>query len=138
MASFNGATFYERGTGDRSYPTWDATMLLAIKPRPNEDSVIQEIGADVQKLALGVQVTAAELAALYDQLHESGTLIMNWETCTAFLSSISPGQQIGIGNDLYLSGLNFIFLASITPSGAFLDEGGGAFLDEGGSVFLEE
>ena len=138
MASFGGATFLERGTGDRAYPTWDATMLLAIKPRPNEDPVIQEIGADVQKLALGVQVTGAELAALYDQLHESGTLIMDWETCTAFLSSISPGQQIGIGDDLYLSVLNFIFLESLIPSTAILTESGDAILTESGDPLIME
>jgi hypothetical protein len=50
------------------------------------------------------------LAALYDKVLESGSLVMNWETVSAYLDSISPPQQVGIGNDLFFAVLNFIRL----------------------------
>lgn len=109
MASFAGITIRERPAGE-GYPTWNKAMLLAIKPRPNDDPVIQEVGEDVQKLALAVEVTGAQLASLYDQVLESGSLVMDWETVNAFLESVSPPQQIGIGNDLFLAVLNLVRL----------------------------
>jgi hypothetical protein len=109
VASFAGITIRERPNGD-GYPTWDKRDILAIKPRPNDDPIIQEIGMDVQRLALAVELTGAQLASLYDQVLESGSLVMNWETHNAFLESISPPQRIGVGNDLYLAVLNLVRL----------------------------
>jgi hypothetical protein len=109
MASFDGATFYESPSGD-GYPSWNKAMILAIKPRPNDDPVIQEVGEDIQRAAIGATCTAAQLAALYDKVLESGSLVMNWETVSAYLDSISPPQQVGIGNDLFFAVLNFIRL----------------------------
>lgn len=110
MASFAGITIRERPADGEGYATWDKRMILSTKVLPNNAPVITQIGLDVQKLALAVQVTGAQLASLYAEVLESGSLVMDWETHDAFLESISTPQQIGVGNDLFLAVLNFIRL----------------------------
>jgi hypothetical protein len=110
MASFASCSFYESPSDGTGYPSWNKAMILAVKPRPNDDPVIQEIGEDVQRAAIAITCTAAQLSALQDKVLESGSLVMNWETVNAFLDSISPPQMVGIGNDLFFATLNFIRL----------------------------
>jgi hypothetical protein len=109
MASFSGATFLESRQSD-GYPTWDKIDLLIIRARANDDPVIAVNGMDVQRVTVAAQCTAAELTALYDLVLESGSLVFDYETHTAFLESMGAAQQIGIGNDIYLTTLSFIRL----------------------------
>jgi hypothetical protein len=109
MASFNGATFGERGTGSE-FPIWDAKEILVVKERPNEAPVLQSQGEDVQRLALVVKATGVQLSALYDQVLESGSLVYGWETHNAFLESISDVSEQLAGHDVYFATLNLIRL----------------------------
>jgi hypothetical protein len=109
MASFDGATFRERPNSD-SYSTWGAASILAIKQRPNDDAVTQVVGVDVQRVTINAECTAAELAALQDKHQESGSLVVDWATDTAYLETISSPIQHGIGNDLFTVALGFIKL----------------------------
>lgn len=110
MASFDGATFRERPNGDGTYPTWGAASILAIKQRPNDDAVTQVVGVEVQRATINIECTATELAALYDKWQESGSLVVDWATDTAYLETIATPTQHGIGNDLYTTALTFIRL----------------------------
>lgn len=109
MASFAGASFLEATTGD-SYATWGSSFLFAIKQLPASNTpVVQQIGADVQRATLAILVTRTELVALYDQVLESGSLIMDWETNNAFLESVGAVARVGF-EDLYQTSLNLIRL----------------------------
>lgn len=110
MGSFNGVSFGERGNNAQTFPVWAKAMLLAVKPRPNNPPAVNEIGLDVQRLALVVRVTNAQLTDLYGQVHESGTLVFGYETCSAWLDSIDPPEEISVGRDIYFATLNLIRL----------------------------
>ena len=108
--SFDGATFLEAAQGE-GYPTWNKRDILVVKPLPAGNTpVVQEIGMDVQRLALAVIVSGTELTALYDKVLESGTLIIDWESHSAFLESIGGVTRTSVGSDLYQTTLNFIRL----------------------------
>lgn len=108
MGSFAAQTFREGKAP--SFNLWDKKYLLAIKDRPNSEPDIREIGMDVQRAAIVVRVTAAQLTALFDQVLESGSLVLGWETVNAFLESITGVQEIGAGKDTYFATLNVIRL----------------------------
>jgi hypothetical protein len=110
MASFNSATFDYRGNGGRTFSIWDATQQIAEKSRPNESSMLQDIGADVQRLAVVARCTKAELIALYDQVLSSGSLVLAWETHDAFLEGIDGAFLVVSGQDRYEATLHMIRL----------------------------
>ncbi len=108
MASFNGCHFLETPSGD-GYPAYPTSDIFALKERPNDAPVAQEIGADVQRATVGALVTGAELTALYDQVLESGSLVMDWETHNAFLAGVGETSRVGM-EDLYETSLDVIRL----------------------------
>jgi hypothetical protein len=108
--SFNGATFHFRGSGGRTFPTWDKKELITVKDRPNESAMQQDIGEDIQRAALVIRCTKAELIALYDQVLQSGSLIFPWETHDAFLESMDSASLVVTGNDRYEATLHVIRL----------------------------
>ena len=110
MASFDGAGFAERGSGGQSFPVWNKKTLLSIKPLPNGTPLVQDIGMDVQRLALIVKASGAELAALYDKVFASGSLVYGWETHDAFLESIESVVEVKGGADVYYATLNLVRL----------------------------
>lgn len=109
-ASFNGEAFRYRGSNGVTFPIWDAKQQLALKDRPNESQVIQDIGADVQRLAVVARCTLVELGALYAQVLQSGSLVLGWETHDAFLESIDGASLVVTGQDVYEATLNMIRL----------------------------
>lgn len=109
-ASFNSCAFRYRGSGGVTFPIWDAKQQLALKDRPNESQIIQDIGTDIQRLAVVARCTKAQLIALYDQVLESGSLVLAWETHNAFLETIDPASLVVSGQDVYEATLHMIRL----------------------------
>ena len=85
-------------------------MLTLTRQRVGDEADVSHIGLDVQKATIAGLVTAAELGALYDQVGESGSLIMDWETHTAVLESIDPPVRAEVGGDLFTIAMHFIRL----------------------------
>ena len=110
MGSFDSASFAERGNGGQSFPVWNKKTILSIKPLPNGTPFLQDIGMDVQRLALVVKVSGAELSALYDKVFASGSLVYGWETHDAFLESIDGVVEVKGGADVYFATLNLVRL----------------------------
>lgn len=108
--SFSGVSFRFRGSGGRTFPTWDAKQVFVEKVRPNDSSILQDTGADVQRLALVVRCTKAQLIDLYGVVLESGSLIFPWETHTAFMENMDGCSQVVSGSDVYEATLHMIRL----------------------------
>lgn len=109
MASFDSAQFKEAPAGD-GYPAWNARMLGVVKPLPaGYAPVWKEIGEDVQRASVAAQVTRAELTALYDKVLETGSLVMDWGTSSAFLENVGAPSRVGL-EDLWLVTLDFVRL----------------------------
>lgn len=111
MSTFDGKAFSERGDNGLNIPGWDAPYLFALKHIPgSDDNVIQRIGADVQRLAMPVKVTASQLAALQAARGDNGSLVWSGGTDSAFLSSVGTPTEVRPGKDVYFVTLNFIKL----------------------------
>lgn len=108
-ASFAGATFLEAPSGD-GYASWDKRMLTLTRQRVGDEATVSHIGLDVQRATIAGLVTAAELAALWGQVGESGSLVMDWETHDAVLESIDPPLRAEVGGDLFQITMHFIRL----------------------------
>jgi hypothetical protein len=99
----------ERGSGS-TFAAWNAKQLNAVKQLASGDVTIQDIGADVQRVALVVKVTAAELSALGGAVLSSGSLVYGYETHDAFLEGIEGVSEILAGQDTYFATLNLVRL----------------------------
>lgn len=85
-------------------------MLGVEKPRPAGNTPVwREVGMDVQRATIAIEVTNAQLVALYDKVLESGSLVMDWETTDALLESVGAVSRVGM-DDLYLTTLAVIRL----------------------------
>jgi hypothetical protein len=142
MTSFDGVSFKEL-TQDSTYPTWSKSGNTLIKNIPGgSKNVIQKVGTDLPRLAMPVQLTAAQLASLKTKAEAAtvGTLIFSYETCTARLQSVDSPASVGIDNDIYPATLNFIRTGSVstTPTTAILAENGNPLITEASEFFIQE
>jgi hypothetical protein len=142
MTSFDGVSFKEL-TQDSTYPTWSKSGNTLIKNIPGgSKNVIQKVGTDLPRLAMPVQLTAAQLASLKTKAEAAtvGTLIFSYETCTARLQSVDSPASVGIDNDIYPATLNFIRTGSVstTPTTAILAENSNPLITEASEYFIQE
>ncbi len=109
MASFDGNTFEEAGSGGYSVPGFDAPYLFVVKKLAgSDDNVIQKIGADVQRLAMPVRCTAAELSALQGARGDTGTLDWSGGSDSVFLANVGTPVEVRPGEDVYFVTLSFM------------------------------
>jgi hypothetical protein len=94
MASFRGSNFKEGAEGAGTFPVWHRKARSAILDLP---------GANEDMLAT---VSGSELAALYGDIGQSGSLVYHLGTYTAYLDDID-GHEI-VDADLYAINLSFI------------------------------
>ena len=109
MASFNGQSFRIRGNGT-TFAAWDARELIVLRQPMAANQQFIVLGADVQRIAIVARVTQAELFALYDEVLQSGSLVLSFETHDAFLEKIDPAARVVSGVDQYEATLHLIRL----------------------------
>lgn len=108
MGSFRGHSWKEGGEGASRFPVWERKARTAILDLPGADNdVVQTFGRKSRTLAMLVTVTAAELAALDGDVGRTGTLVFHYETCSAYLDSITGPHEI-LAMDKYTVTLNLI------------------------------
>jgi hypothetical protein len=108
-ATYNSHTFHERGSVGLSNPGWGKKFITAVKIIPGGSPVVQSIASDVQRLAMPIQGTASELAALEgDADGDTHSLAWSGGTDTCLLEEMAPRVEVMPGVDLYQSVLTFI------------------------------
>ncbi len=109
-ANFNSRFFHERGDTGKNHPQWGITRLFVLKKIPGGDlNVIQNIGNDVQRLAMPIQCTGTVLGQLIGDIGATAAL-HNWSGAdtNAYLYDIDPPIEVKPGTDLYQTVLHFI------------------------------
>jgi hypothetical protein len=107
MASFDGATFKERGS-PQMFPTWSRKADSSVTHIPGGNvNVIEDSGLTADRLSLGIRCTGAELAALYGKVGKVGTLVIASGSRSAYLDELDgPAEVLASGK--YFATLKFI------------------------------
>lgn len=110
MASFDGATFDERGQGNGTFfPIHGIKIEVAILKIPGgSKSYLQSLGVPAQPFDLPIKATAAQLDALRGKVNTSGNLAYSFGTFTATLQEVSSPIEIKRGADYYFATLKLL------------------------------
>ena len=109
MSTYNSHSFSERGENGKNIPRWSKKRVSATKIVPAGTPVVQDIGADVQRLVMPVQGTESQINALYGDC-DGSTHTLSWSggTDTAKLDEIAPMVEVRPGENVFQTVLTFL------------------------------
>jgi hypothetical protein len=143
MTSFDGVSFKEL-TQDSTYPTWSKSGNTLIKNIPGgSKNVIQKVGTDLPRLAMPVQLTAAQLASLKTKAEAAtvGTLIFQLRNLHSSATECRQPCKLSALITTFTPRLSTSFAPdrlSTTPTTAILAENSNPLITEASEYFIQE
>lgn len=136
--AFDGVSFFEQGA---HYPGMDVETEGTLYNLGGGVHTYVDMGQAPGIFELSVGAEGTQAAALISKRGDTGTLVWSRGSQTATLLDIIPTEADVAGFDSNTYTLRFFsddMPAEVTPSGAFLTEGGDTFITEGGDTFVTE